>query len=367
MQRLLTLSGRGLRTVACGATLAVAVVAMAPDQASAQDAPASRGGTGMAGLVTGPETQVRRSLPPVPAEGAGGFLLQGGRFTPLATVPGAGSQFHYAITNRADIAGSYVDADAELGPDGLYPPEAIHGFVRDRRGHVTTFDVPGGTNAVPQGINDRGQVSGIYLDGHLVQTGFVRDRTGNVTTIDLSPIGTKVRDINDRGQVVGIYGEPADNEFGYVVRSFRRDRDGEVTTVDIPGAGETSPYAVDDRGRIVGSYTDAGVTTSTGSYPPGTLHAYVQDQHGVTTLDVPGSIATVALDINARGQVVGGYIDATGRQHGFRYEHGRYTTIDAPRPLDPVAMGSIATGINDRGGVVVPDPVSALIPPQPTA
>ena len=218
---------------------------------------------------------------------------------------------------------------------------------------------------MPQGINDRGQVAGIYLDRDLVQTGFVRDRSGHATTIALSPIGTKARDINDRGQVVGIYAEPTDNELGYFVRSYLRDRDGNVTTIDIPGAGETSPYTIDDRSRVVGTYTDAGVTAGPdGRYPAGTLHGYVRDRHGVTMLDVPGSVVTVALDINDRGQVVGGYIDSAGRQHGFHYHNGRYTTIDAPRPLEPFAMGNIATGINDRGEIVVPEPVITLVPPQ---
>jgi len=305
------------------------------------------------------------AVPAAAADGGGGFLLHGGRFTPLAAIAGAGSQVHYAIDDRGDIAGVYVEAGARPGPDGAYPPEAVHGFVRDRRGHVVSFDVPGGANTVPQGIDDRGRIAGIYLDRDLVQTGFVRDRGGKVTTIHLSPIGTKARDVNDRGQVVGIYADPADNDLGYDVRSYRRDRDGRVTTVDVPGAGETSPYAIDDRGRIVGSYTDAGVTTGgDGGYPAGTLHGYVQDRRGVTTLDVPGAVATVALDVNDRGQVVGGYIDAAGRQHGFRYDRGHYTTIDAPRPLDPVARGNIATGINDRGDIVVPEPGIALVAPR---
>jgi probable HAF family extracellular repeat protein len=385
MRLLLTLSKRCLRIVAPAAAVAVALAAVAPGAASAQDAPAPPppiagfvlddghyqtidfpGDPGIVDLGRGPEAGARRPRPAAPAEGVGGFLYRGGRFTPLGAVPGAGpSQIHYAINDRGEIAGSYVDAGAEIAADGTYPPEAVHGFVKDRRGHVATFDVPGGTNAVPQGINDRGQVAGIYLDRDLVQTGFVRDRTGNVTTIDLSPIGTKARDINDRGEAVGIYGEPADNELGYVVRSYLRDRDGAVTSIDVPGAGETSPYAIDDRGRIVGSYTDAGVTVGTdGGYPAGSVHAYLHDPHGVTTLDVPGAVLTVALDINDRGQVVGGYIDAAGRQHGFVYDNGRHTTIDAPRPLDPVAMGSIATGINDRGEVVVPEPVVSLVPPR---
>lgn len=36
-----------------------------------------------------------------------------------------------------------------------------------------------------------------------------------------------------------------------------------------------------------------------------------------TTTDVPGATSTSALGINARGQIVGVYLDASGTAHGF--------------------------------------------------
>jgi hypothetical protein len=303
-----------------------------------------------------------------PADTAGGFLSRKGRVTPLARIPGARQQLHYAINDRGEIAGTYVDAGAELGPDGVYPPDAVHGFVKDRRGRVTRFDVPGGGSPLPQGIDDHGRIAGIYLDSDGIQTGFVRNRNGAVTKISLSPIGTKARDVNDEGEVVGIYGEPAASELGYLVRGYVRGRNGKTTTIAIPGAAETSPYAIDDRGRIAGSYLDAGVTPDRGgSVPPGTQHGFVRDKGRVTRLDVPGSLLTIALDIDDRGRVTGGYVDPTGRQHGFLYARGMYRTIDAPRPLDPFAMGNIATGINDRGEMVIPETTISLVPPKPAS
>jgi probable HAF family extracellular repeat protein len=311
-----------------------------------------------------PETAATRRRPP-PGEGAGGFLYRKGRFTPVARISGAGEfQLHYAINDSGETAGSYVDQGVPLGPNG-YPGEALHAFVKDRHGRVTRFDVPGEGTELPQGLNDKGQIAGIYLDAAGVQTGFVRDRNGKITTIALSAIGTKARDINDRGDVVGIYADPAANELGYVISGYLRHRSGKVTTIALAGGRETSPYAIDDRGRIVGSYFDPGVTQDPdGHYPAGTLHGFVWVDGRVTRLDVPGALATVAHDINDSGRVVGGYIDAGGRQHGFVYEKGRYTTIDAPRPFDPFAMGSIATGVNDRGEVVVPEPIIALSTPR---
>jgi uncharacterized membrane protein len=357
-----------IRRLVVGIAAAVlATVAAAPAFAGAPPAQsfAQLDAIEMVGLGSGEPAAARQARPP--ADTAGGFLYRKGRFTPLARIPGAAQQLHYAISDRGEIAGSYVNAGAELGPDGAYPPDAVHAFVKDRQGRVTRFDIAGGGSPVPQGIDDRGRIAGIYLDSDGIQTGFVRSRGGAVTKISLSPIGTKARDVNDHGDVVGIFGEPAANELGYVVRGYLRDRDGKTTTIAVPGAAETSPYAIDDRGRIAGSYLDAGVTPDPdGSVPPGTLHGFVWDKGRVTRLDAPGSLLTIGLDVDDRGRVAGGYVDATGRQHGFIYEKDRYTIVDAPRPLDPWAMGSIATGINDRGEVVIPEPTTRLVTPKQT-
>jgi hypothetical protein len=96
----------------------------------------------------------------------------------------------------------------------------------------------------------------------------------------------------------------------------------------------------------------------------GALHGFIWDEGRVTRLDVPRAVASAAYDISDRNQVVDAYIDAARRQHGLLYRKGRYTTIDVPRPLHAFAMGNIAIGINDRGEVVVPEPVVALTPPR---
>ena len=66
---------------------------------------------------------------------------------------------------------------------------------------------------------------------------------------------------------------------------------------------------------------------------------------------VPGGVAsqTSARGINARGDIVGFYVDDTGTQHGFLRQDGQYTTIDFP--LAGV-RGTIANGINARGEIV---------------
>src|SRR5215469_10587461 len=52
---------------------------------------------------------------------------------------------------------------------------------------------------------------------------------------------------------------------------------------------------------------------------------------GVTSIvfDPPGSVATIAQDINAAGEIAGFYADAKFADHGFLRTHdGKFTTFD---------------------------------------
>src|SRR2546423_15568365 len=67
-----------------------------------------------------------------------------------------------------------------------------------------------------------------------------------------------------------------------------------------------------------------------------------------TTLDDPlATNGTFAWGINASGQIVGSYGDASIFYHGFLYSGGSYTTLDGP-----LSTGAGAYGINEMGQVV---------------
>lgn len=63
-------------------------------------------------------------------------------------------------------------------------------------------------------------------------------------------------------------------------------------------------------------------------------------------VDFPGAIATDASGINASGEIVGTYNDASNVAHGFRLEHGTFIAIDYPGALNTTALS-----INSRGDV----------------
>lgn len=77
----------------------------------------------------------------------------------------------------------------------------------------------------------------------------------------------------------------------------------------------------------------------------------------------PGGVAaqTSARGINARGDVVGFYVDGQRQQHGFLLQDGRYSTIDYPIAG---VRATIANGINAQGEIVgqLVMPINAGVP-----
>jgi probable HAF family extracellular repeat protein len=105
---------------------------------------------------------------------------------------------------------------------------------------------------------------------------------------------------------------------------------------DFPGATEIYGLGINARGDIVGRYVDtAGVT-----------HGFLMQQGSFTTIDFPQATFTAARGVNARGDIVGRFLDAGGNEHGFLLEDGRYKRIDYPG-----AAATTARGINNSGEI----------------
>lgn len=65
------------------------------------------------------------------------------------------------------------------------------------------------------------------------------------------------------------------------------------------------------------------------------------------SIHYPDAFATTAMGINARGDIVGNYVDKARVSHGFVLRDGVFTTIDVPG-----AAGTDARGINPAGDIV---------------
>jgi len=354
------------RWVSAAVATAVGVAALAvaiPAPASAQEpAPGPFGPEGLPGVEgLSPDARGRR---PTPELTSGNVLLRNGRFTPLPDAPGAQATVHRGLNDRGQTAGAYIDDGAELGADGLYPPDAVHGFVytpsHNRNRRFETIDIPGARYVVPYDINNRGQIVGLYLDEGAVpgpdglpppgaQHAFLWDR-GEVTVVDPpdTVLAPNAYSVNDRGQIVGERIVAGVGQLGFV-----RQPDGRFVTLDPPGGAENKALGINDRGQVVGAYLDDGaVPGPDGLFAADTIHGYMWDDGRYTRLDVPGARATAADDINNRGQIVGDVKDAAGRIRGFLRTRGSDTLIDGPGDRSD----SIAIHTNDRGDILIPAP-----------
>jgi uncharacterized membrane protein len=196
----------------------------------------------------------------------------------------------------------------------------------------------GQAGTITSGINDRGEVLGVYGDTDLFARRFVRDRKGRFTPIADPPSGSayEVVDINNRGEIVGFY-----NGEQFTTTGFLRSKHGRFTTIEFPDSDVTAAFKVNDRRQIVGWYLDEGM-----------MHGFLWDDGDYETIDVPGALGTSVLGINNRGQMVGSYVDEEGA-HGFlRDRRGAVTTLPEAPGADPTLGGTVPSAINDRGAIV---------------
>jgi hypothetical protein len=294
-----------------------------------------------------------------------GFLRNpGGEFIAL-DAPGAGAsvgshlgtfRFSININDRGTITGNYVDAN-----------DVSHGFLRGPAGEFSTVDVPGARSAAgsfdgtfPSSINSEGTVTGNYIDSKELIHGFLRSPRGEVTTFDAPGVssvaafgyGTFPERINDAGAITGHY-----TDVHNMIRGFVRSPSGNFTPFDAPGASSvaaagygTFPESINGAGAITGHYTDAH----------NVIRGFVRSPSGkFTTFDAPGAGSVAASgygtypeSINAAGAITGHYTDAHGMTHGFvRSPSARFTTFDAPGASSVAASGygTFPESINDAG------------------
>jgi probable HAF family extracellular repeat protein len=260
---------------------------------------------------------------------------------------GVEGTFVLGINDQGQISGNY--GDAKYITHGLLESQGKYTTLDDPSAgtgpaNLATFFFPG-TDAVK--ANNRGRLVGFYVDENNVQHSFL-ESGGHYTTID--PPGAanqpgpsfttnidQAADINDRGEIVGGYTDASGVTHGYLLAG------GQYITLNDPNGVWTFATGINDRGKIVGFYMDS----------QGVDHSFLLSQGRYTTLDDPSAgtgagQGTFAYMINQSGQITGWYVDAEGATHGFVLSDGHYTTLD-----DPDGVGiTFAEGINDQRQIV---------------
>ena len=174
---------------------------------------------------------------------------------------------------------------------------------------------------------------------------------GVFTTYDFpDSLNTYFYALDNAGRAAGHYKGTDELYHGVIME------DGELTQYDFPGATQTFIYGMsDETGALSGNIVDeAGVTRAFS---------------GDLTITFPGAVTTYGDFVNAAGAVVGSYIDADGKPHGFiRNPDGSFTTIDIPEMpdieflfvntvTDAGVIGFRAKAVNDilRSYILLPD------------
>ncbi len=203
----------------------------------------------------------------------------------------------WAVNPAGDMAGSYLDSN-----------NVQHGYLL-RNGTFTPIDVPGATFTAAFGINSEGDIVGHYgVPPTGKMSGFLL-RNGTFETYDFAPPNSKFMTcgmgINPEGQIVGHY---ADTEgiHGFLLK------DGILSSINFPSAN-TQAYGIDSNDRIVGFFQEKAT---------GRVHGFVLDRNGaVTQIDIPGALNNAVRRSNARGDLVGSYVGADLKVHGFLIRH----------------------------------------------
>ena len=230
------------------------------------------------------------------------------------------------INARGDIVGRYFDSSGNT-----------HGFLLETDNTFATIDVPGaapffavpGTTVAEQ-LNNMGEIVGFYDAPTILPNfglvnlthGFLRHTDGSFERIDFpgSDI-TLASGTTDSGKVVGTYFIIGTGFPVTAIRGFVREHDGSYKSIDVPvsSAFGTVVSGMNDAGDIAGTYfsSPVNVTDFSGEGIPGTAY-FLSSTGSLTQVEVPGAfpLATSALGINPRGNVIGEYIDANG-EHGF--------------------------------------------------
>ncbi len=232
-----------------------------------------------------------------------------------------------------------------------------------QRGKMTQLPTLGGANGVASRINNRGEAAG-YAETNTLEDACpvsqfkpVIWKDGKVHELRIYPGDSDgvAAWINDKGQAVGSSGTCASfNPYSelYLVENHALLWEKDGTPHDLGNLGGTGGIAgnhscaINNQGQVVGHSELANDKT---------FHGFLwTKEKGMRAIEpLPGDFASLALDINDRGEVVGASLDASlSFARAYVWENGRMTDLNTLIHGNPGLYLAFANAINDRGEIV---------------
>ncbi len=239
-----------------------------------------------------------------------------------------------AVTDNGNIGG-YYDAGGILA-----------GFIWHDGGYAQDTDlVLGSYGCEPEtfALNQHGFVAFNQCQGSSTANPFA----GHYTAPAQLPIGNFAfaRTVNRHDDVAGAYYPVAGNTV--IPSLFIYSPDGKLVSVLPKGAQAASGGFINDNKQVAGTDVDAG----------GATHGFLFRDRDYTTFDVPGHATQItAQAIDNAGRVAGTYVDAAaGTQRIFVYTGTQVNTFGSFGQSDMVTVS-----MNNQGVMVVTDNAVAL-------
>ena len=271
-----------------------------------------------------------------------------------------------ALNNLGQVAGQVPTGNPV--PDGpTYPIPSVfdRGTVTPIGPLLPSLTPPLVSSYRVSGINDAGDVAGVHSyarfnDPIVLRAGaFVSTAAPSFNVIRSQPTLTG---LNNQGQVIGFNSQEINPQgSSYLIENAFISSGNAFVVINTPDDESAIPYAINDRGQVVGTLSVVGQSRSGG---------FLYDAGEVTAVDVPGAAFTVLNGINDAGEVSGTYTDAAGVQHGFTEAGGVFSDVVGPD-------GSVFLGghVNNAGQLIgtfaggglsyLATPVDAASVPEP--
>jgi len=230
----------------------------------------------------------------------------------------------YAVNNAGVIAGDYVDSSS-----------VQHGMILAGTKLTTVDDKSCSANSLAfYGINSASTVVGWCVYSKTGEDTGVMYSKGKFTTIIFPKgIGTEATGINDKGEVVGLYFDSAGAQHGFSKIGSK------YTSIDVKGETTAAAWSVNNAGQI----TVYAVNSS------GDFDAFLMTGKKFKNVNDPnakGTLCTVVHTPNNKGDIDGTYYDTAGTEKGWLLHAGKYYDV-----VDPGGV-SRADGLNDKLEIV---------------